>query len=72
MLAVFGLPGYVEVILLAGMILGMVVVAVVLVVALSRINKPPAPNPNLRPCPDCGRLVSIRAKSCPQCGCLLQ
>ncbi len=25
-------------------------------------------NPNLAPCPDCGRLVSRQAVSCPQCG----
>jgi GYF domain 2 len=26
---------------------------------------------NLLPCPDCGHLVSLRAVSCPSCGCLL-
>lgn len=26
-------------------------------------------NPNLLPCPDCGRQVSRRAASCPSCGC---
>jgi hypothetical protein len=25
-------------------------------------------NPNLRPCPDCGRTVSKRAQQCPDCG----
>ena len=28
-------------------------------------------NPNLQPCPDCGREVSKRAASCPNCGCPL-
>jgi len=27
-----------------------------------------ANNPNLAPCPDCGRLISIRATTCPHCG----
>ena len=30
------------------------------------VNEPP--NPNLLPCPDCGRNVSRLATSCPQCG----
>ena len=25
-------------------------------------------NPNLRPCPDCGHYISVRANGCPQCG----
>jgi len=25
-------------------------------------------NPNLRPCPDCGQMISRRAPSCPKCG----
>jgi hypothetical protein len=27
-----------------------------------------ADNPNLRPCPDCGRYISVRAAVCPSCG----
>ena len=29
----------------------------------------PKPSPNLRPCSDCGSLVSIHANACPHCGC---
>jgi hypothetical protein len=28
----------------------------------------PGSNPNLTPCPDCGRMLSKLAPSCPQCG----
>ncbi len=28
-------------------------------------------SPNLRPCPDCGESVSIKAPACPRCGCPL-
>lgn len=27
------------------------------------------PNPRLHPCPDCGRMISVRAAACPACGC---
>jgi hypothetical protein len=27
-----------------------------------------AGNPNLHPCPDCGRQISVRATTCPHCG----
>lgn len=27
------------------------------------------PNPRLHPCPDCGRMISVRAAACPSCGC---
>lgn len=43
-----------------------VIAAVILYYALRK--KPLPPNPNLSPCPDCGRLVSHQAASCPQCG----
>lgn len=29
----------------------------------------PPPLPKLRPCPDCGKEISVRAAVCPQCGC---
>ena len=25
-------------------------------------------NPNLRPCPDCAKYISVRAVTCPHCG----
>ncbi len=49
------------------MIVGFVVPAALVAIILLLQKKPP-PNPNLLPCPDCGRLISREAKSCPQCG----
>jgi hypothetical protein len=51
--------------------LGVLAAIVVLVVVLSMLRKGrggAAINPNLYPCPDCGRLVSRQAPDCPQCG----
>ena len=45
---------------------GPVIALVILYFALRK--KPMPSNPNLTPCPDCGRLVSHLAASCPQCG----
>lgn len=47
-------------------VIGLVPVASV--VALKRYRNGSVNNPNLKPCPDCGRSVSLRAKTCPQCG----
>lgn len=33
-----------------------------------RVAKALTPAPRTRPCPDCRRMVSTRAASCPQCG----
>jgi len=45
------------------------VVIVVFALAQSkRVGENPAQNPNLVPCPDCGRFVSRLAPNCPQCG----
>ena len=68
----FWTPGPLELIIIGimGFVLSAVVVA--LVVALNRSSKASGSNPNLKPCPDCGRFVSLRATTCPQCGCPLQ
>ena len=64
-----GLPGLPELLIIGLMLLVPVaiVIAVPFAVSVSRRSQPPV-NPNLRPCPDCGRLVSLRAVSCPHCG----
>jgi hypothetical protein len=49
------------------LMLGGVVVPVVLILSSAR-KRAPAPNPNLLPCPDCRRLLSRQAITCPQCG----
>ena len=40
----------------------------VLIVVLVTRRLGPSNNPNLRPCPDCGHFISVRAVTCPQCG----
>jgi hypothetical protein len=64
----FGMPGIFE-LLIIGCVLA-IPVAVVLIVLLSqrRTFTHDPHNPNLRPCPDCGRQISIRANTCPHCG----
>jgi len=66
----FGL-GITEMLIVA--IMGLLPVALVvgLLVALGVHRRSDASNPNLRPCPDCGNMVSIRAETCPKCGCPL-
>jgi hypothetical protein len=63
-------PGPMEIVL--GLLcLGSLVAMVVLVVVLATSQKGrggAAANPNLYPCPDCGRFVSRQAPSCPHCG----
>jgi predicted amidophosphoribosyltransferase len=48
-------------------VMGLLVVVIVVIVSTSKRQSTPA-NPNLFPCPDCGRHVSRLAKSCPNCG----
>ena len=50
-----------------GVVGGGVAIAVLLIVRATQKNNDTT-NPNLRPCPDCGRTVSISAQSCPGCG----
>ena len=70
--AAFGMPGPFELLILA-MIVGVPIVVVVAVLAISTSKKtgPPMAG-NLTPCPDCGNAVSIRAQTCPHCGALLK
>jgi len=48
------------------LVLGVVIVVVVVLTTSKRRSI--SANPNLFPCPDCGRHVSRLAKSCPNCG----
>jgi hypothetical protein len=52
--------------------LGTLGAIVVLAIVLATRKRTPPPNPDLYPCPDCGRLVSRQAPACPQCGKPLQ
>ena len=68
-----GMPGIPE-LLIIGLIL-VVVVAVLMAIVFSIVilsRRRPGGNHNLKPCPDCGRLLSLRATACPHCGCPLQ
>jgi hypothetical protein len=49
-----------------------VVVAVALIVILSTKSSKHQNRSNLDPCPDCGRMVSRSAVTCPHCGRPLQ
>jgi hypothetical protein len=61
--------GWIELLIVLG-ILGLLAGVVVVVVLVLATSKHPggSANPNLFPCPDCGRYVSRLAASCPNCG----
>jgi hypothetical protein len=62
-------PAPAELLIVGLMCLGIFGGIVVLAAVLSVRKSPrPPPNPNLYPCPDCGRHVSHLAPTCPQCG----
>ena len=62
------LPGPMEVIIVLAIVAIVVTVVVVVIASTRRSDSASRNNPNLAPCPDCGRLISIRATSCPHCG----
>ena len=64
--------GPLELIILGVVVFVPVAAVVALVVALYSSRKSLKDNPNLRPCPDCGQSVSLRATACPKCGCPLE
>lgn len=62
--------GWIELLIvlgILGLVVGGVVVVVVVIVTTSKRQGGSA-NPNLFPCPDCGRHVSRLAAFCPNCG----
>jgi hypothetical protein len=62
--------GILELIIVLGVLglAGALVVGLVLLFATRRPSGLAVNNPNLRPCPDCGQLISVRAAACPHCG----
>lgn len=62
--------GMSRILLLALVVLVVVAVAAALAAVVAR-SAAAFRNPNLEPCPDCGRPVSLRAPTCPHCGCPL-
>jgi hypothetical protein len=63
------MPGPLELLIIFGVVgAGILSVIFVVVVGVRRRGTSQSSNPNLRPCPDCGRYISIRATTCPQCG----
>jgi hypothetical protein len=68
MFSMFSL-GILELLIILGFFGAMAVGAILLVASAVRHSGRSQPgNPNLQPCPDCGRLISIRATTCPHCG----
>jgi hypothetical protein len=65
----FGVPGILELLIIAAIVLLPILIIVVVVLVVTNSQHRDAKNPNLRPCPDCGNYVSVRAPSCPRCGC---
>ena len=71
MLAFF-MPGILELMVIA-CVLGIPLLVVAIVLSTQRrTGTDQSKNPNLRPCPDCGHDVSVRANTCPQCGGLVK
>jgi hypothetical protein len=64
-------PGPFELLIIGLVCLLPIIVGIVLAVVLISRSRLPT-NPDLQPCPDCGRRLSPRAASCPHCGCPLQ
>ena len=61
--------GILEILIILALV-GVPAVIVILLIAAAgrRSGTSGSDNPNLRPCPDCGRAVSVRASVRPQCG----
>lgn len=55
---------------IAGLVFGVPLVIVLLLVSTNRRNSGMHgfDNPNLTPCPDCGKYISRLAVACPNCG----
>lgn len=67
-----GMPGILELTIVGVLVVGVVGVVLVVVLGTRRSGAAQSGNPNLRPCPDCGRYISVRASTCPQCGGLMK
>jgi hypothetical protein len=62
----FGMMELLIILVILGTLAG--VIALVVFMAMRSSGGSQTANPNLRPCPDCGVAVSIRASTCPKCG----
>lgn len=61
--------GILEILIVLAILGGLAVAAITLVAsAARRSGSGTLENPNLQPCLDCGRSVSVRASTCPHCG----
>ncbi len=61
----------ISLILIALLVVVVIAVPAAIVIAIlysSRSQPDMSSNPNLAPCPDCQKLVSIQAPTCPHCG----
>lgn len=51
-------------------VIGFIIVAFVLFLVIRRVNRmrsQPAPSPNVRSCPYCDSVISVKARRCPHC-----
>jgi hypothetical protein len=62
--------GIIELVIILAVLglIGAIVAGLVLSLATRRPGGLSGNNPNLRPCPDCGHFISVRAAACPHCG----
>lgn len=69
-MGVFSLFHWLILLVIAGLIIGVPVVIVLLCLSASRKTggMQGFDNPNLTPCPDCGKYISRQAATCPDCG----
>ena len=63
----FGI-GILELIIVVAVLGVLVAVPAAIVVAVVAKGSGKRDNPNLHPCPDCGKFISVRAVTCPGCG----
>ena len=61
-------PSYLGLLFIVAFLAFIVVIVAVSVSVTRQSGGSQKDNPSLRPCPDCGHYISVRANTCPQCG----
>ena len=60
--------GIMELVIILAVLGLLVTIPVAIVVVIVAKGSSQRDHPNLHPCPDCGRVISVRAVTCPGCG----
>ena len=68
MLAMFGMPGHFELMILGTVVLLPLALLVTAILVALKIHGKTPRSGNLFPCPDCDWMVSRSARACPGCG----